>query len=87
MGGKRHASADVPPRKRLPLGEPQGRCGRVPSTSHLPGLEIRTVLLVVCRCPDSIQCNYVGRLAKLIVGNLLKEFALDVVHPVALCIH
>jgi hypothetical protein len=86
MGGQRHALAAVPRRKRLTLCELWGQCGRVPGTLRLPGLETRTVRLIVCRCSDIIQCTYLGRFAKLIVGNLLKKFALDVVHPVAVCI-
>ena len=51
MGGKRHASAALPPGKtRLPLykrlGGPQGRSGQVRKISPPPGFDPRTAQLV-----------------------------------------
>ena len=57
VGGQRHASAALPPRKnRYPLyrrlGGPQDRSGQVRKISPLPGLDPRTVQPVASRYTD-----------------------------------
>jgi len=60
IGGKRHALADLPPRKETRyllcrrLRGPQGRSGRVWRISCTPGLKPRSVQLVASRHTDCV---------------------------------
>jgi len=58
VGGQRHASAALPPRKRpdtqfyRTVGGPQGRCGRVQKISPTPRFDPLTVQLVASGYTD-----------------------------------
>jgi hypothetical protein len=68
VGGQRHPSAALPPRKTLypfykRLGGPQSRSGQMRKISPLPGLDPQTSQPVACRYTDwvipapKLRCN------------------------------
>ena len=76
VGGKRHASAALPPgMTRYPLyrklGRPQGRSGRVLKISPTPGFDPRTVQLVASRYTDD------GIAAHIIITTLNSDAKFD----------